>query len=730
MFRERGRGSTARTDGGWIPVLRRSSVRSASKSQGGVAGLITIFVDDLPDSMVQTELYRMFAKFGVVKDAFIPRKRNKMGRRFGFVRFDCSVAAEVAIKQTNGIWVQDKELKVKSASYARQKARGTSVKGFAIERPAGCPSHNKSTGFHQRHSSGNTTTKMGIGGGSKPPPIQEKPQPLTLGGGFSTATSEGAAFGIGGGFLVPKCKSYAEAVRRGKVLNDSRTSAKGIDIRGSRVPKESRGQGLMQHWPSANTMRLGKNQGRGPFWKGKIDTKQVRKPVRRDLPLKGIETIAEVAIRDIGTQKKIPTVRVETIGNGWLGGRLIDDDTAKGARFDVGKVKIFTQEMSAINRVMHLMVGSKLYSIRVAEEQAVFICNLDFRCGCTCHGKEDEGALSQVPSDDDDDVAEDGEASSLNRGDIDSRSFIAETQEVGEENGVGDESVQGAAIEASRGYDLIPFDDVNPETRHLETSTQARARQNGSQISGPGIVIPSRGLDSGPDIELGHDSVYIGGPAMRTNLDDLRCTNLNLDLAGYRGIDALGQKNPSEECRNTIVEPVVMSRTLGESAFRPEGINLEVVLVGDISSTSPELQEGRPRADEGHCVSMDGRSNPRALEVTDLAITGSGTEADRQLQADVVQQINHEVQDKPRKRGRPPKKKKVILSAATLSINKSTSMSSICGQKKMNDESINADSLWKFGKKLGLVSAEADTVVVRNIERLLAELGKGKTPTV
>ncbi|GAB2270783.1 hypothetical protein Dimus_005650, partial [Dionaea muscipula] len=61
--------------------------------------------------MAQTDLHRMFSKFTVVKDAFIPRKRNKMGRRFSFVRYDCLVAAEVAIKQANDIWVQDKELK-------------------------------------------------------------------------------------------------------------------------------------------------------------------------------------------------------------------------------------------------------------------------------------------------------------------------------------------------------------------------------------------------------------------------------------------------------------------------------------------------------------------------------------------------------------------------------------------------------------------------------------------
>ncbi|GAB2277438.1 hypothetical protein Dimus_012144 [Dionaea muscipula] len=74
--------------------------------------LITIFVEDLPDSMNPGEFYKLFAKFGVVKDAFIPRKRNKMGRRFGFILYNCLVAAD--------IWIRDKELKVKRAVYDRR----------------------------------------------------------------------------------------------------------------------------------------------------------------------------------------------------------------------------------------------------------------------------------------------------------------------------------------------------------------------------------------------------------------------------------------------------------------------------------------------------------------------------------------------------------------------------------------------------------------------------------
>ncbi|GAB2271563.1 hypothetical protein Dimus_006396, partial [Dionaea muscipula] len=49
------------------------------------------------------------------------KKKEQGGEKFGFVRYDCSVAAEVAIKRTNGVWMHDKELKVKMADYHTQQ---------------------------------------------------------------------------------------------------------------------------------------------------------------------------------------------------------------------------------------------------------------------------------------------------------------------------------------------------------------------------------------------------------------------------------------------------------------------------------------------------------------------------------------------------------------------------------------------------------------------------------
>ncbi|GAB2269223.1 Splicing factor [Dionaea muscipula] len=78
--------------GDWNPILRR---RYGHRNLTG--RVITVFVEDIPDSMNQMNLRNMFSRFGVVLDVFIPRKLNKAKRRFGFIRYGCPVAAEVAI---------------------------------------------------------------------------------------------------------------------------------------------------------------------------------------------------------------------------------------------------------------------------------------------------------------------------------------------------------------------------------------------------------------------------------------------------------------------------------------------------------------------------------------------------------------------------------------------------------------------------------------------------------
>ncbi|THG10975.1 serine/arginine-rich splicing factor SC35-like [Camellia sinensis] len=103
--------------GGWKPRIRRRPVGYQQASLRG-PGIFTVFVDNLPESMEPRGLFNLFSNYGVVKDVFIPKKRRKvLGTRFGFVRYDCQVAASMAVQKTEGSWCDDKELKVRIAAY-------------------------------------------------------------------------------------------------------------------------------------------------------------------------------------------------------------------------------------------------------------------------------------------------------------------------------------------------------------------------------------------------------------------------------------------------------------------------------------------------------------------------------------------------------------------------------------------------------------------------------------
>ncbi|KAL7170505.1 hypothetical protein ACSBR2_035388 [Camellia fascicularis] len=114
--------------GGWIPVLRQ---RRGGGAQGNEArhGVFTVFVDNIPSAMDAKALFKLFSNFGIVKEAFIPYKRRQAtNSRFGFVRYDCQVAAAVVVQKGNDLWVDDKVLEVNVAAYDRSN-RGVQGKG-------------------------------------------------------------------------------------------------------------------------------------------------------------------------------------------------------------------------------------------------------------------------------------------------------------------------------------------------------------------------------------------------------------------------------------------------------------------------------------------------------------------------------------------------------------------------------------------------------------------------
>ncbi|GAB2279009.1 hypothetical protein Dimus_013674 [Dionaea muscipula] len=108
--------------GGWSPVFyRHQRRRITGADRRNNSDVFTVFVENILERVEPRDLCRLFNNFGVVEDVFIPAKRNRGGKRFGFVRYGCPVAAEMAIQKGNKVMLHDKVLMVKQASYERSQ---------------------------------------------------------------------------------------------------------------------------------------------------------------------------------------------------------------------------------------------------------------------------------------------------------------------------------------------------------------------------------------------------------------------------------------------------------------------------------------------------------------------------------------------------------------------------------------------------------------------------------
>ncbi|GAB2281176.1 hypothetical protein Dimus_015779 [Dionaea muscipula] len=335
---------SARNPGGWILVFNRRFLRSNTMIRGRGGRLITLFVEDIPDSMDYVEMNKLFAKFGVVRDVYFPKKRSMSDKRFGFLRYDCSVTAEIAIQKTDGVWMQDKELKVKFADL-----------------------HKHQGGLWQRKD--NNVTKH-----------HSTEYLLDL-------------FAAKGNFLVRRMGNRKTEFSFGREVW---LSCYGVPVHA---------------WNVSTFCRIGR------YWGEVVQKMRI---MDGSIPF-DIRVAEEQALFICNSD-----FRCGCTCHGWEDEQLQyaeedeDDDDVAGEAAD-------RSVDDAINQKMRLMVGSIPFGIMVAEEQALFICNLDFRCGCTCHGWEDEQLQYAEEVEDDDDVAGEETDRSADDDRNDSVSFIANT---------------------------------------------------------------------------------------------------------------------------------------------------------------------------------------------------------------------------------------------------------------------------------------------------------------
>ncbi|KAE8707218.1 hypothetical protein F3Y22_tig00110386pilonHSYRG00060 [Hibiscus syriacus] len=80
-------------------------------------GCYTIFIENLPEKIHWKRLGSIFGSHGQVIDAFIPKKRNSKGFRFGFIRFATIEEARTTISKMNGNHIYGNKIRVSLAKY-------------------------------------------------------------------------------------------------------------------------------------------------------------------------------------------------------------------------------------------------------------------------------------------------------------------------------------------------------------------------------------------------------------------------------------------------------------------------------------------------------------------------------------------------------------------------------------------------------------------------------------
>ncbi|GKB44704.1 nucleotide-binding alpha-beta plait domain-containing protein [Tanacetum coccineum] len=108
--------------------LLHLSIVTISKEDDVAKISTSIFVSNFPDSVSAKDLFHSCKQYGHVVDSFIPMKRLKDGKRFGFVRFINVFNVERLVNNLCTIWLNRCKLHANIARFNRDQKNGNKYK--------------------------------------------------------------------------------------------------------------------------------------------------------------------------------------------------------------------------------------------------------------------------------------------------------------------------------------------------------------------------------------------------------------------------------------------------------------------------------------------------------------------------------------------------------------------------------------------------------------------------
>nr|GEU85870.1 hypothetical protein [Tanacetum cinerariifolium] len=105
----------------WHEVSRKKHGRSTKEDELAKIS-ISVYLTNFPDSCSAKDLFQLCKTYGHVVDSYIPFKRSKSGKRFGFVRFINVFSVERLVNNLCTLWIGNHRLLANVTRYQRPPA--------------------------------------------------------------------------------------------------------------------------------------------------------------------------------------------------------------------------------------------------------------------------------------------------------------------------------------------------------------------------------------------------------------------------------------------------------------------------------------------------------------------------------------------------------------------------------------------------------------------------------
>lgn len=95
-------------------------------------GSTSYYFTNFPDNHDLEDMWKLFLRWGRVIDVFIPQKRDKFGKRFGFVKFLEVKNPKALEEQLDSLWIGSYKLRVNIPAFDRGAVKSKVVKPQVI----------------------------------------------------------------------------------------------------------------------------------------------------------------------------------------------------------------------------------------------------------------------------------------------------------------------------------------------------------------------------------------------------------------------------------------------------------------------------------------------------------------------------------------------------------------------------------------------------------------------